>query len=112
MDSNINLSHLFTLVCHCLSCTAVCRHLPTLPSLLLFGGITFPHLSLPHLSPGKSSPKPVPKRVKADRKWDGVVSKEEAATLDCSSLASQDPNGTHSNGDFQPDVSYEVLCGC
>ena len=44
--------------------------------------------------------------MKADRKWDGVVSKEEAATLDCSSPAPQEPSGIQSNGDFKPDVSW------
>lgn len=55
--------------------------------------------------PSKSSPKMVPKRVKADRKWDGVVSKEEAVTLDCSNPAPQEPSGVKSNGDFKPDYS-------
>lgn len=48
----------------------------------------------------KTSPKPS-KRVKEARHWDGVVSREEAASFD----RSKSGDGGQVNGEFQPDVS-------
>ena len=65
------------------------------------------HTLLPHRS-SKSPSKPS-KRVKEARRWDGVVSREEAAGLDHSEMsASNEANGGQGGGEFKPDVSSAV----
>ena len=62
----------------------------------------------------KLSPKPPGKRAKEDRRWDGKVSSEEAAALNYSSNApptgSQGNADSVTNGEFNPDVSVDVVC--
>ena len=55
------------------------------------------------------SPSKTSKRVKEARRWDGVVSREEAAGLDHSEMAaSNGVNGGQAGGEFKPDVSSTV----
>ena len=47
--------------------------------------------------------------MKEARRWDGVVSREEAAVLDHSEMsASNGVNGGQAGGEFKPDVSNTV----
>ena len=60
----------------------------------------------------KLSPKPPGKRAKEDRRWDGKVSSEEAAALNYSSappIGSQGNADSVTSGEFNPDVSVDVL---
>ena len=67
------------------------------------------HSSLYTHRSSKPPPKPS-KRVKEARRWDGVVSREEAAVLDHSEMsASNGVNGGQAGGEFKPDVSSTVL---
>ena len=48
--------------------------------------------------------------MKEARRWDGVVSREEAAVLDHSEMsAGNGVNGGQAGGEFKPDVSSTVL---
>lgn len=47
--------------------------------------------------------------MKEARRWDGVVSREEAAGLDHSEMsATNEANGGQAGGEFKPDVSSTI----